>query len=238
MSVVAVVLLAAALPAGAAAGRWQGTVAIGDREVPVAVDLAPASGVGGWEGSIVLSGLRVGGAALSSVVVAPPRVSFTLASPRGEQGLGAVVEARLEADGKMVGTLAHGGRTSPVVLLRTGEAQLARPLPSTRIAAAAEGEWRGEYELFGYPRKVTVRLRNEGAVATASFVIEGKRRNELPVDLVRQEGETVFVVSTATGIRFEGKLTADGGALAGAVLQGPLELAVTLRRSVEKGASS
>jgi hypothetical protein len=238
VSAVLALVLAAAAPLGGAEGRWQGSAAIGDREVAVAVDLAPAVGSGGWAGSIVLSGLHVQGAALSGIVVAPPRVAFTLASPRGERGLGAVFEARLGTDGRMVGTLAHAGRTSPVTLVRTGEAQVAVPLASTRVAAAAEGEWRGGYELFGYPRKVTLRLANAAAAASATFVIEGKRRNELPVDLVRQEGETVFVVSSATGIRFEGRLSADGRELKGAVLQGPLELPVVLRRADEKGASS
>jgi hypothetical protein len=235
-AVLALVVAAAAAPAGAE-GRWQGTATIGDRAVAMAVDLAPAAD-GGWTGSIVLSGLRVQGASLSGIVVAPPRVAFTLASPRGEQGMGAVVEARLEAEGRMAGTVAHAGRTTAIALVRTGEAQVTVPLASTTVAAAAEGEWRGGYELFGYPRKVTLRLRNSGAAATASFVIDGKRHNDLPVDLVRQEGETLLVVSSATGIRFEGRLSADGREIAGAVLQGPLELPVVLRRTDETGASS
>ena len=38
MSAVAALVLAAAVPAAGVAGRWQGTVTIADREVPVAVD--------------------------------------------------------------------------------------------------------------------------------------------------------------------------------------------------------
>lgn len=238
MSAVAALVLAAAVPAAGVAGRWQGTVTIADREVPVAVDLAPAADDGGWKGSIVLSGLRVFGAALSDVAVAPPRVAFTLGSPRGDRGLGAVVEARIEADGRMAGTLTHAGRATALSLVRTGEAQVFVPPASTAVAAAAEGEWQGGYELFGYPRKVTLRLRNAGAAATASFVIDGRRHNDLPVDLVRQEGDNVFVVSSAAGIRFEGRLSANGKELVGAVVQGPLELPVVLRRAAEKGASS
>ncbi len=68
-------------------------------------------------------------------------------------------------------------------------------------------------------------------------MIDGKRHNDLPVDLVRQEGETVLVVSSATGIRFEGRLSGDGSEMTGAVLQGPLEIPVTLRRAA-KGATS
>ena len=90
---------AAATVATGVAGRWEGVVILGDREVPVAVDLAPSADGRGWIGSMVLSGLGVKGAPLSQIAVAPPRVSFALASPQGEQGLNAKVEARLEAPG-------------------------------------------------------------------------------------------------------------------------------------------
>jgi len=235
MSAVAVLLLAA-VPAIGVSGRWEGTVALADREVPVAVDLAPSAG-GGWVGSVVLSGLDVKGAPLSEITVEPPRVSFVLASPQGDRGLNARFEARVEEPGRMTGTLTRAGHEAALSLRRTGEAQVDRPLAGTAVAPAAEGEWRGEYELFGYPRKVTLRLRNERGAATAAFVIEGKRRNDLPVDLVRQESETVFVVSSASGIRFEGRLSADGSEIAGGVFMGPLEVPLTLRRA-SKGASS
>lgn len=231
MSTLAVVLLAVAIPAGGAGGRWEGTVALGDREVPVAVDLAPAADGRGWIGSVVVSGLGVKGAPLSQIVVEPPRVAFVLASPQGEYGLSLQAEARLEAPERMSGTLSHAGRPSPLALRRTGEAQVDLPLSSTPVVSGALGEWRGEYELFGYARKVTLKLSNESGAARASFVIEGKRHNDLPVDLVRQEGETVFVVSNAAGIRFEGRLAPAGDAIVGAVLQGPLETPLTLRKA-------
>jgi hypothetical protein len=230
MSAVTILLLAAAVPVSGFSGRWEGTVSLADREVPVAVDLAPSDG-GGWVGSVVLSGVDVKGAPLSEIAVTPPRVSFVLASPQGDRGLNARFEARVEEPGRMTGTLTRAGREAPLSLRRTGDAQVDRPLASTKVAAATPGEWRGEYELFGYPRKVTLLLRNGTGAATATFVIEGKRRNELPVDLVRQEGDTVFVVSSASGIRFEGRVSADGKDLAGGVFMGPLEVPLALRRS-------
>jgi hypothetical protein len=238
MSVLAVAVLLAALPAAGpalessgAAGRWEGTVAIADREVPVAIDLAPAAEGRGWIGSAVFSGLGLKGAPLSQIAVAPPRVSFALASPLGENGLNAQFELQLEALERMSGTLAHAGRTSPLALRRTGEAQVDLPPASTAVAVGAVGEWQGGYELFGYQRKVTLRLENQAGAARATFVIEGKRHNVLPVDLVRQEGETLFVVSTASGIRYEGRLSPAGDEIAGVVLQGPLEVPLTLRRA-------
>jgi hypothetical protein len=237
MSALAPALLAVMLPAIGVAGRWEGTVALGDHEWPVAVDLAPSADGRGWIGSMVVSGLGVKGAALSEIAVAPPRVSFALASPQGEQGLNARVEARLEAAGRMIGVLSHAGRSSPLALRRTGGAQVDLPLANTAVVTAALGEWHGEYELFGYPRKVTLRFEDHDGAARASFIIEGKRHNDLPVDLVRQEGETLFVVSNATGIRFEGRLSPGGDEITGAVLQGPIETPLVLHRTPRGPAS-
>jgi hypothetical protein len=233
----AVLLLAAVVPANGVAGRWEGAVQIADREVSIAVDLLPSAGGGGWEGSVVLTGLDVKGAPLADIAVAPPRVSFALASPRGDDGLGFRCEARVEEPGRMTGTLTRAGRATVVSLRRTGEAQVDRPPASTAVAARACGEWRGEYELFGYPRKVTLVLRNGSGPATASLVIEGRRHNELPVDLVRQEGDTLFVVSSAFGMRIEGTVSADGSEIAGGVFMGAVEVPLTLRR-VRSGATS
>jgi hypothetical protein len=49
-----------------------------------------------------------------------------------------------------------------------------------------EGEWKGGYELFGYPRKVTIKMKNRGAEGgTAEFFIVGRKENKLPVDQSR-----------------------------------------------------
>jgi hypothetical protein len=237
VSALATALLAVVLPAVGVAGRWEGTVALGDADWPVAVDLAPTGDGGGWVGSMVVSGLGVKGAPLSEIAVALPRVSFALAGPRGGQGLDAKAELQLRAPGELSGVLSHAGRSSPLLLRRTGDAQVDLPLASTSVEAAALGEWHGEYELFDYPRKVTLSLENGDGAARASFVIEGKRHNDLPVDLVRQEGETLFIVSSATGIRFEGRLSADRAEIAGAVLQGPIETPLVLHRAPRGPAS-
>ena len=104
------------------------------------------------------------------------------------------------------------------------------PPRSTAIAKEIEGEWKGGYELQGYPRKVTIKLQNRGPEgATAEFVIVGRKENKLPVDRVVQQGEFVTVDSHETGLSFEGR--ARKGEIQGTIFQGPLEIPVTLRRS-------
>ena len=102
--------------------------------------------------------------------------------------------------------------------------------PQTAIAKEIEGEWKGGYQLFGYPRKVTIKLQNRGPEgATADFVIVGRKENKLPVDRVVQQGEFVTVDSHETGLSFEGRARKDE--IQGTIFQGPLEIPVTLRRT-------
>ncbi len=105
------------------------------------------------------------------------------------------------------------------------------PQHSTAVVKELEGEWKGEYELFGYPRKVTVKLANRGSDgATAEFVVVGKKVNNLPVDLVTQEGDLLTVDSHETGIGYEGRFQKDAGEINGTFSQGAIELPLILRR--------
>jgi hypothetical protein len=51
----------------------------------------------------------------------------------------------------------------------------------------------------------------------------------LPVDHVAQEGEFITIDSHETGLSFEGR--ARKGEIQGTILQGPIEVPVTLRRT-------
>ncbi|MGZ5024638.1 MAG: hypothetical protein ACXWBS_07215, partial [Chthoniobacterales bacterium] len=57
----------------------------------------------------------------------------------------------------------------------------------------------------------------------------GKKENHLPVDLVTQEGNFLTINSQATGLSYEGRLKNDQ--IEGTLMQGPLEIALTLKRS-------
>ena len=104
------------------------------------------------------------------------------------------------------------------------------PPQSTPISKELEGEWKGEYEMYGYPRHVTVKLVNRDAEgAAAKFVIVGRKTNNLAVDLVTQEGDLVTIDSHEIGISFEGRLR--NGKLAGAIRQGAIETPLVLERT-------
>jgi hypothetical protein len=212
-----------------AAGRWEGLVQIPDRELKLIIDLAQ-NDEGAWIGSVIIPGLNVKGTLLTDIVVKNSEVSFAIKS--SERGLQAAFSADLSADGTLTGHFLQAGNTAPFVLSRTGPPEVELPQRSTAIAKELEGEWKGEYELFGYPRHVTIKLANRGADgATAEFVVVGKKTNNLPVDLVTQEGDVLMIDSHETGISYEGHFNKDANEVKGTFIQGAVELPLVLRRA-------
>src|SRR4029450_7117533 len=187
MRVVFILLLASALISRAdenAAGRWEGTVQIPGRQLTLIVDLAAESSSGGWQGSITIPGLGLKGAPLSDIALNGSDIVFSTKSALADQRTGpAKFNARFVGDGKLAGDFVQAGNTAPFALEKTGPPQVEIPPRSTAIAKEIEGEWKGGYELFGYPRKVTIKLQNHGPEgATAEFVIVGRKDNKLPGD--------------------------------------------------------
>jgi hypothetical protein len=228
---VAISLLVSAAPGRAeesASGRWEGSVQIPGRELTLIVDLAPDSR-GSWIGSVIIPGMDLKGAALTEIAVKDSAVSFAIKTARGLQ---ATLKGKLSADGALAGNFVEAGNTAPFLLKKTGPPQVEIPPRSTAIGKELEGEWKGEYELLGYPRQVTIKLVNRDAVgAVADFVIVGKRTNNLPVDLVTQDGDSLTIDSHETGISYEGRFSKESGEIRGTLIQGPLELPLVLRRA-------
>jgi len=219
-----ILIAAAALPCRAedvVSGRWEGTAQIPDNELTVVVDLAQENGV--WVGSIIISGLGLKGVPLTDIKVQPPDVNF------GVKGaLGVQLKLRLDANNKLAGNFEQAGNRAPASLQKTGMPQVEYPLRNTPVAKELEGEWKGDYEMLGYPRHVSIKFANHPDGATADFVIVGRKHNVLPVDLVTQEGDLVTVDSHEMGFSFEGRLR--NGKLTGAINQGAIETPLVLVR--------
>ncbi|HRI18691.1 MAG TPA: hypothetical protein PL196_09225, partial [Burkholderiaceae bacterium] len=122
---------------------------------------------------------------------------------------------------------------SALALVRSGAAQVDLPERSTAVDAALLGRWEGGYELGGYRRQVTITLanRSDDGAAQATLVIVGKRRSEVPVDLVVQSARWLRIVSADAGLEFELRWPAPDGVLRGQFRQGPLQADVLLRRA-------
>jgi hypothetical protein len=210
-------------------GRWEGTLRIPGNELILVVDLA-SDAAGVWSGSIIVPGLDIKGLPVKDLVAKGSDFSFGIKAASAG-GLEATFQGHVDGDRNMTGQFTQGGNVAPFQLKQTGQAQVELPPRSTPLAPDMQGEWQGEYELFGYPRHVTVKLSGKGqAGATAEFVVVGKRVNNLPVDRVTQEGTLLTVYSHETGITLEGRFLKETNEIRGTVSQGPIEVPITLKR--------
>ncbi len=197
-----ILIVAAALPCrgeDVVSGRWEGTAQIPGNELTVVVDLAQENGA--WVGSIIIPGLGLKGVPLTDIKVQPPDVNFAV-----KGALGIQLKLRLDANNKLTGNFEQAGNRAPASLQKTGPPQVEYPPRNTPVAKELEGEWKGDYEMLGYTRHVSIKFANHPDGATAEFVIVGRKHNVLPVDLVTQEGDLVTVDSHEMGFSFEGRL--------------------------------
>jgi len=222
---IAIPIVAVALPCrgeDAISGRWEGTARVPDDELTVIVDLAQENGA--WVGSIIIPGLGLKGTQLTDIKVEPPDVKFAVKGP-----LGIELNLRLlAAEKKLAGNFEQGGNHAAATLRKTGPPRVEHPPRNTPVAKELEGEWKGDYEMLGYTRHVSIKFANHPDGATADFVIVGRKHNVLPVDLVTQEGDLVTVDSHEMGFSFEGRLRDEK--LTGAIRQGAIETPMVLVR--------
>ena len=205
-------------------GRWEGAARVPEYELTVIVDLAQENGA--WLGSIIIPGLDVKGAPLTDIKVESPDVKFAV---KGSLGIRMNLRLLGPPENKLAGNFEQAGNRAPATFTKTGPPQVESPPRSTPVAKELEGEWKGDYEMLGYTRHVSIKFANHPEGATADFVIVGRKHNVLPVDLVTQEGELVTVDSHETGFSFEGKLR--DGKLTGAIRQLATETPLVLERA-------
>ncbi len=147
------------------------------------------------------------------------------------------MESKLDAVWRRVSKAASSlTGLSPVILCKPGIGRHSFSREpgrrGTPVAKEIEGEWKGEYQIFGTPRHVTLKLANDGQNgATAEFVVVGKKVNNLPVDVVTQEGDLITVDSHQTGISYEGRFNKEANEIKGTFFQGPIELSLVLHKS-------
>ena len=127
----------------------------------------------------------------------------------------------------------QAGNSAPFVLQKTGPAQVELPPKSTAISKDLEGEWKGDYEMNGYPRHVTLTLANrDSGEGAAQLVVVGK--NAQPTRRSTWSRTTdgfLTIESREIGITYEGRLKKAAGEISGTFTLGPFELPLVLRRT-------
>jgi hypothetical protein len=218
--------------ADSAAGRWEGSAQIPGGELKLILDLSDETGKD-WVGSIIIPGFGVKGAPLAELKVSGSDLAFAIKGALGNDRVGkAELKAHLRADGHLAGDFKQGGNTAPFVLEKTGAAQVDLPPRTTPVSKELEGEWKGDYEMMGYARHATMKFANRGADGAAvEFVVVGKKVNNVPVNLVTQDGDFVTIKSDDFGITFEGWFVKETGEIKGTLSQGSMEAPLLLRRT-------
>ncbi len=227
LSVPATLLFAAACTAWGSdlpAGRWEGVIQIPGREIKLVIDLAQDSR-GQWVGSAIVPGFEIKGARLSEIAVKDGGVSFAIKGALGDPKF----EGHLTSNGTLSGEFKQAGNTAPFTFENVGPAQV-EPMPaSTLVRKELEGEWQGEMSFAGNQFRVRIKLANQSdGKATGQFTIVGKRENNLPIDLVTQEGEMLTVEMRERGMTYEGRFRKDQNEIDGAFRQGGIEIPLTL----------
>jgi hypothetical protein len=214
-----------------AAGRWEGSAQIPGGELKLIVDLSQGH-ANEWVGSIIIPGIGVKGAPLTDILISDSEVAFSIKGALGDQRAGQTkLKAHFSADSHLTGDFMLAGNRAPFVLAKTGPPQVELPPRNTAVSKELEGEWKGAYELNGYPRYVTMKFANRGAEgANVDLVIVGKKTNNVPVSLVTQEGDFVSLISDEFRMTYEGQFHGDVREIRGTLTQGPFELPLVMHR--------
>ena len=210
-------------------GRWEGPVQIPGAPLTLVVDLAQDDAKA-WTGSVIMPGLGVKGAPAGDIVVDGASIGLTLAGALRAGGAEAPrIKGRLTDQGTLEGDFEQGGNHAPLLLRRTGVAQVEAAPTSTAVAGELVGVWNGQFELGGYPRQVTLTLSNHPSrAASADLVIVGKKTTQVPVDLVVQDQRFLRIESGQMSIVFEGLWQAQSGRIEGSLQVGAFEVPLVL----------
>jgi hypothetical protein len=214
------------------AGRWEGSVQIPGSGFNLIVDLDQPDGKE-WIGSVIIPGLGVKGAPLAELVINDSAISGTIKGAlTGPRTGDTTIKAGLTNDGQLNGEMLTAGNSALFVLRKTGPPQVDLPRKSTPVSKNFVGEWKGDYEMDGYPRHVTLILANNGPnEGTAQLTVVGKRTNKPSVDLVLDENNFLTIQAHDFGISYEGRLGKELDTIKGTFTLGPFELPLTLRRT-------
>lgn len=200
-----------------AAGYWEGSVALPNMELKVAVELVQANGAA-WQGTIDIPMQGMRGFKLDPVKVEGGAVEFALPGIPGNPRF----SGKLSADGKnMAGDFLQGSGQMPFQLERktTKPAVEPRePVPAHGVPGKGlVGKWRGALN-----PQPNVELRGAlevtpGAAGKleAVFISLDQGNRSMPVqELTEKEGKVHFETPDVNG-EFNGQLTADGAEIAG-----------------------
>ena len=209
-------------------GRWEGTVQIPGRPFTLVVDLS-SDQTGNWIGSVIVPGFNVKGAPLSDLVVKDAEVAFVIHEALGNPS----VKGRL-VDGAIQGEFAEGGNHAPLVLHRTGDAQVDLPPKSTQLRRELEGVWTGSLVYASHEFQVKLTLKNGENGGNAAFVLTREKDFPLTIGWVQQDGSALTMQTTDGEESVDARFDAAKGEIRGTMQIGGADVPLLLHKEVSR----
>jgi hypothetical protein len=215
---------AAAQPAPAPAGHWEGAIQIPGKELKIEVDLARAGDV--WEGTINIPDQGLKAFPLTAIAVKADTVAFAMKNVPGAPQFSGTVSK----DGKQIsGDFSQGGGSVPFSLTRTGEPKIERPPNSTPVTSDLVGSWEGTLTVNGTSLRLIVKLANKpGGPGGGTLVSVDQGGVEIPIAAVVQSGTRLKLLVPDIAGAFDGELKE--GMLTGRWTQGPGDWPLVLKK--------
>ncbi len=207
------------------AGHWEGAFTANNREIGLALDLAQ-NAKSEWIASMGVPSENATGLVVKDVVVSGDSVTFV-----GVELMMAKFDLTLTPDGKMKGTLSNPRNSMPIEFKRTGEAKVQLIPPSPAVSKELEGDWEGSLQTPGRAFRMIFHFKNQPDKTVAATIdTPDSGAMGLPLNDVKQTGQSVeFGIRIAHG-SFKGKLNAEATELAGQFTHEQDSLPLTLRK--------
>lgn len=205
-------------------GHWEGTVTMKERQIDVSLDLAK-NAKSGWIASMGVPSQNATGLVVNDVAVKDTSVTFVAV----ELGM-ARFELKL-SDGRMTGTCATPQGPMPVELKRTGEAHVELIPPSPAVSTHLEGDWEGSLQTPRRAFRILVHFKNQpDKTVLATIDTPDSGAIGLPLNDVKQAGQSVEFGVRVAHARFQGTLNEKATELSGQWIHGEQSLPLTLQK--------
>lgn len=215
-----------------AAGHWEGTLQIPNRELNVVVDLRKNEKQA-WVGHFSFAGGGPQEVPLEDIRVTADTVHFRLGGGLPESP---VFEGKLNAEQKtLAGTATQGGNPVDFKLNRTGDAKVITPSVSSAIGKELEGTWEGTLQA-GQPLRLELKLKNDGqGHSTGSLVSLDQGAIDLAITNIVQTGNKLSYDVKMVGGKFSGTVNEGQTELTGEWSQGGQQLPLTMKKKAAAG---
>ena len=226
---VGIVVMCASIASGQVdpAGHWEGRCTADGRDLTLTLDLA-RNEKSLWVASMGAPSENATGLVVTDVAVNGSSVTFLAV-----ELMMARFDLTLTPATTLKGTFTNPGATVPIEFTRTGDAHVELMPPSPAVSENLEGDWEGNLAV-GPPQgfQVVVHFKNQpDGTVEATFRNVTLGQDAVPINDVRQDGQSVAFGLRVGHSSFQGTLNKDSTVLEGQMThEGAPPKPLTLRK--------